>query len=116
MSGFSLTGIAIVNSLDKVIMTTDSNAYAATENDNVVSTAAAWNAVEFNILGYGGGSEATFNRGSKVSVNIALTDGLTTVPVCNETAGTSGETNNLSLGNCKATGGAPPSVLFTEHH
>jgi hypothetical protein len=47
-------------------------------------------------------------------VNIALTDGLTAAPVCQGNDGTTGETNNLNLGPCTATGGTTPSVQFTE--
>ena len=64
----------------------------------MVTLAGYWNATEFNVIGDGGGSEAQFNRGSSVKVNIALDDGSSTAPTCQAHDGTTGETNNLTLG------------------
>jgi hypothetical protein len=114
LGSLQLTGASILKGLDTITLTTASHAYSITGKDNVVTLAKFWNASEFNVIGNGNASEATFNKGSSITVKIALTDGLTTAPVCQANGGTTGETNNLNLGKCKASGGASPSVKFTE--
>ncbi len=109
-----MSGAAVAGGIDTVTFTTAKDAYSTTGSDSVVDLAAYWNASEWNIIGDGGGSEAVFNKGTSLTVNIALTDGLTTAPVCQGNDGTTGETNNLNLGACTATGGTTPSVQFTE--
>ena len=114
LSHLTVTGKAVSGGIDTFTMTTATNAYSTTGNDTVVFLAKSWNASEFNIIGDGGGSGAKFNRGSKVTVKIALTDGSSSAPVCKSHDGTTGETNNLNLGSCTAAGGSTPSVTFTE--
>jgi hypothetical protein len=109
-----LSGTAVAGGLDTEVFTTAKDAYSTTGQDSVVDLAAYWNASEWNIFGDGGGSQAVFNKGTSLTVNIALTDGLTAAPVCQGSDGTTGETNNLNLGTCTASGGSTPSVQFTE--
>lgn len=109
-----LSGNAVANGIDTLVFSTKTKAYSTTGKDSVVDLAAYWNASEWNIIGPGDGSEADFNKGTSITVNIALTDGLTAAPVCQGNDGTTGETNNLNLGPCTATGGTTPSVQFTE--
>jgi hypothetical protein len=109
-----LSGQAVQNGIDTLVLTTKSTAYSTTGNDSVVYLATGWNALEFNVVGDGGGSEAVFNTGTSLSDEIVLTDGQTTAPTCKGDDGTTGETNNLDLGSCVASGGASPSVEFTE--
>jgi hypothetical protein len=109
-----LSGNAVANGIDTLIFSTKTKAYSTTGKDSVVDLAAYWNASEWGVFGPGGGSEAVFNKGTSITVNIALTDGLTTAPTCQGDDGTTGETNNLDLGPCTATGGTTPSVQFTE--
>jgi len=97
-----ITGKAVKNGVDTFILTTSSNAYSVTGEDSVVYLAKSWNASEFNVIGDGDGSEAKFNSGSSITVKIALKDGLKTAPDCESNAGTTGETNNLTLGSCTA--------------
>ena len=66
------------------------------------------------MVGDAGGSEAVFNTGSVVTVNVAAQYGSTTAPTCQSNDGTTGETNNLNLLPCSATGGTTPSVQFVE--
>jgi hypothetical protein len=74
-----------------------------------------WNQVEYNVVGDAGGSEAEFNTsGVSIKVNIAATDGSTSAPSCEADTGTTGESNNLTLGSCTASGGSTPSISFTE--
>jgi hypothetical protein len=110
----TLSGNAVANGIDTLVFSTKTKAYSTTGKDSVVDLAAYWNASEWNIIGPGDGSEADFNKGTSITVNIALTDGLTAAPVCQGNDGTTGETNNLNLGPCTATGGTTPSVQFTE--
>jgi hypothetical protein len=116
LANLRLTGQAVAGGIDTLTFTTATNAYSTTGKDSVVGLAGYWNGSEFNIIGDGGGSEAVFNKGSKVTVNIALTDGSTAAPTCPGNSGTTGETNNLTLGACTVSGGATPSVTFTEKH
>jgi len=111
-----VTGKAVVNGIDTMIFTTESSAYSTTGQDSVVKLGNSWNASEFNVVGDGGGSSAKFNAGSSITVGIALTDELTSGPKCQSDDGTTGETNNLTLGKCSTFSGSTPSVQFTETH
>ena len=114
LSHLSLSGAAVSGGRDTLTFTTASNAYSTSGADTVVTLAKYWNGAEFNIIGDGGATEAVFNTGSSVTVNIGLDDGTSNAPVCKPHAGTTGETNNLTLGKCTAAGGSTPSVTFTE--
>jgi len=114
LGSLKLSGTAVANGTDTLVFTTAVKAYSTTGKDSVVDLAAFWNASEWNVIGDGGGSEAVFNKGTSITVNIALTDGLTTAPTCKGNDGTTGETNNLNLGACTPSAGATPSVQFVE--
>jgi hypothetical protein len=109
-----LSGAAKKGGIDTLVMTVGTKAYSTTGADSVVYLATAWKESEFNIIGDGDGSEATFNTGSSVTVNIAVTNGKTAAPKCASDSGTTAETNNLNLGSCAGTGGATPYIEFTE--
>jgi hypothetical protein len=113
LGNLKLAGVA-GSSTDTLTMTTDTKAYSTTGPDSVVDLAAYWMQSEFNIIGDGGGSSATFNSGTKLTVNIALKTSSTAAPVCQNNDGTTGETNNLNLGKCSVKGGKTPSVKFLE--
>jgi hypothetical protein len=100
--------------VDTFTMTVGTKAYSTTGADTVVTLAKYWNAAEFNVIGDGGGSQAAFKKNTSITVGIALTDGQTTAPTCKADDGTTGETNNLTLGPCSTSGGSTPSVSFTE--
>ena len=55
-----------------------------------------------------------FNKGASVTVRIGINDHTTNPPACVANDGTTGETNNLKLGACKAFVGSSPAVEFTE--
>ena len=116
LGNLKVTGSAVANGTDTMVFTTANNAYSTTGSDSVVRLAQAWKQAEYNIVGDGGGSEAKFNRGASVTVQIALKDGTTSAPSCQGNDGTTGETNNLSLGSCSTAGGSSPLVKFTERH
>jgi hypothetical protein len=110
----TLSGSAVASGIDTVAFSLGKKAYSTTGEDSVMDLAAYWNASEWNVFGPGGGSQAVFNAGTSITVNTVLTDGLQTAPNCQSDDGTTGETNNLNLGPCTATGGAAPAVQFTE--
>ena len=110
----SITGSAVNGGLDTTIFTDGANAYKTTGQDTVVDLANAWNGAEFNVIGPGGGSSANFSTGTNLTVRIAVTDGSTAKPACKANSGTTGETNNLTLGTCKARAGNSPTITFAE--
>ena len=99
---------------DTFVTTVGTTAYSTGGNDNVVFLAAGWAANEFNVVGDGGGSSATFNLGTNLKVRLAQHDGTTLAPTCQGNSGTTGETNNLTLGACTTGGGAAPFISFHE--
>lgn len=110
----SVTGSAVKDGVDTVVVTTQANAYGTTGQDSVVYLAKYWNTAEFNVFGDGGGTQANFNKGTSLTVQIEVKNGKKAAPVCQENDGTTAETNNLALGLCTATRGTTPSVSFTE--
>jgi hypothetical protein len=109
-----LSGSATKGGKDTLTFTVGTQAKSTTGSDRVVDLATAWTESEFNIIGDGSSSKATFNSGSSVTVKVAVSNGTTNAPVCAPKAGTTGETNNLILGGCSPTGGASPNIEFTE--
>ena len=117
LPNMSISGNAVHGGIDTFVTTTATNAYTTTGPYNVVYLSDGWHESEFNVVGDGGGSAATFNAGTKLTVKIELTDGASTAPGCAANHGTTGETNNLNLGVCKAKKGKKgnlPFVQFTE--
>ncbi|HEX3945160.1 MAG TPA: hypothetical protein VHW69_13825 [Rhizomicrobium sp.] len=110
----SLSGSAVHAGLDTLKFMDGTNAYSTTGQDSVMFLADGWNASEFNVIGDGGGSQANFNVGTALSVEIDVTDGTADAPTCQANAGTTGETNNLNLKKCTASGGATPKISFKE--
>jgi hypothetical protein len=109
-----MNGSAVAGGNDVLVFTVGKKAYRTQGSDSVVDLASGWNASEFNIIGDGGGSQANFNTGSSMSVKIQVNNGTSNTPTCESNAGTTGETNNLNLGACTATGGAAPFIQFTQ--
>jgi hypothetical protein len=90
----------VAGGTDTLIFSTETEAYSTTGKDSVVDLATDWKESEFNIIGDGGGSEAVFNKGASTTVKIAVTHGSSAAPACPANAGTTGETNNLTLKSC----------------
>jgi hypothetical protein len=109
-----LTGTADEFGNDTVSFVNGTQACSVTAADSVLSIGTVWNESEFNVIGDAGGSDATFNGGAAITVNVAAQYGSSAAPTCASNAGTTGETNNLVLGPCTATGGAMPSIQFEE--
>jgi hypothetical protein len=117
LSQMSMSGSAVASGVDTLVFTDGANAYSTTGQDSVVFLATGWTESEFNIIGDGGGSAATFGPKTKLTVKIDVTNGSNAKPVCQSDDGTTGETNNLTLGKCKAKAGKKgnlPFVQFTE--
>lgn len=114
LAKINLLGNAVANGLDTLTFMDGANAYTTTGQDSVMFLATGWTDSEFNVIGDGGGSQAVFNTGTALRVEIDVTDGTTATPTCKAHAGTTGETNNLNLLKCKATGGSSPKITFNE--
>ena len=124
LPSLSLSGSATTNGTDTAIVTYNDDAYSSSVDDTVSDIAAGWTQAEFNVVGNAGGSEAVFNTPSGLTVNVALLDGSTAAPTCvgPSNGGTTGETNNFTLGSCNGSGGtstsaitsSTPSIQFTE--
>ncbi len=114
LASLKMTGTATSGGNDGLTFTNGSTAFKTSEADTVTGLAGGWHECEFNVIGDGGGSEAVFNRGASVRVEITASSGSTAAPTCISNDGTTGETNNLNLGPCTATGGSTPNIQFTE--
>lgn len=116
LASLKLAAVVAANGNDTVTFTDGTEAYSASQSDSTNDLALWWSQSEFNVVGNAGGSEAEFNKGASVTVNLAVQDGSTAAPTClgPSGAGTTGETNNLNLGSCSTTGGSTPSIQFTE--
>lgn len=117
LASLKLSGSATANGTDAATATFGTEAFTATVRDSFTDIASGWSMAEFNVLGNAGGSRANFTRGSSITVELAVTDGSTSAPTCvspSSEQGTTGETNNLTLGSCSAAGGSTPSIEFTE--
>jgi hypothetical protein len=114
LSQLKMSGTAVNGGKDTLVFTNGTQAYTTSGADTVANLATAWTASEFNVIGDGGGSSATFNAGSSITVKIAVTNGTTNAPKCVANDGTTGETNNLKLGSCSASGGSSPFIQFTQ--
>jgi hypothetical protein len=116
LATLKLSGAAVSKGSDTLTFTVGSKAYTTTGKDSVLDIASTWNQSEFNVVGDAGGSEAEFNSGSSITVKVAVSSGTTSAPVClgPSDEGTTGESNNLDLGSCTASGGSSPAIQFTE--
>jgi hypothetical protein len=114
LANLKISGTATNGGNDTVVFTNGTTAYSLTAKDSVLDLATAWDQTEFNVVGNAGGSEAEFNSGSSITVKLAVADGSTAKPTCASNAGSTGESNNLNLGSCTATGGSSPYIQFTE--
>jgi hypothetical protein len=62
--------------------------------------ASVWTQAEFNVVGDMNLSQAIFNHGAQITVLLAIVDGSQSAPSCPNNVGTTGETNNMTLGTC----------------
>ena len=109
-----MSGGAVAGKNDTLVFVSGTQAFTTHEKDSITNLASAWTSSEFNIIGDGGGSEATFAPGSSMTVRVAITDHTTAAPQCVPNDGTTGETNNLTLGACRTFSGTTPSIEFKQ--
>lgn len=114
LGSLKLAGTATAGGNDTITFTYGTQAYSVSGNDSVVYLASIWHQSEFNVVGNAGGSEAEFNSGSSITVNVAANYGSTSAPTCVANDGSTGESNNLNLGSCSTSGGSTPYIQFTE--
>jgi hypothetical protein len=74
---------------------------------NLVNLYANWHWTEWNVFGYGNASEANFNSGTSIEIEVHLWNatGYMITPTCSN-SGYTGETNNLFLSSCSVNGAA----------
>jgi hypothetical protein len=101
LNHLGLTGFASPGSMDVVTLTNGAEAWSVYADDSVLDIGSAWTEAEFNVVGDGGSSEAQFNAGSSITVQLAIADGSASAPACLPGGGTTGESNNLNLGSCQ---------------
>jgi hypothetical protein len=114
LGDLAVSGAVVSGGNDTVKITTAKKAYAVSAPDSALDLAGSWTGTEFNILGDGAGSQANFNKGTTITVNVQVTDGTTAAPGCKTNVVFTYETNNLNLDKCRAQGGQSPSITFTE--
>jgi len=112
----TLTGSASTTGNDTVTFTYGTTAKAVSQAGSTLYIGSTWNQSEFNVVGNGGGSGAYFNPGSALAVRVAVNDGTANAPTClgPSNGGSTGETNNLTLGTCTTSSGTTPYIQFTE--
>ncbi len=89
------------------------------EDDSVLGLSQSWTDVEFNVFGFGNGSQANFNTGTSITVEIdAIQQGTNLQPVTCPSEGFTAETNNLNrVGSCNAVPASAPfngAISFRE--
>lgn len=103
------------SSTDTVIVTTPDGTAHAANGDSMLELAKdkGWQLAEFNVFGNDDGSQANFNGGVTIVVQTSVNNGTKNAPECINN-GQTGETTNLSLASCTASGGSAPAIEFTE--
>jgi hypothetical protein len=111
-----MKGYANYNSADQAVFCSFYNGeefcVAVAGTEQVLNLYKHWHHSEFNVFGYGYGSQANFNKGTSLTVVNSLQDQAsnTIVPSC-ASAGYTTETNNLNLGSCSASSNG---IIFPE--
>lgn len=116
LGNLSVTGQANSGGNDMITMSTGSNVFSAQNPDSILTLAGGgWKAAEFNIVGDGNGSGATFSNGSSLVVRTSVNSGNLNAPSCLG-AGFTGETNNLKFGSppVGSKPGTLPAIVFSE--
>jgi len=109
-----LSGTAKPKGFDTVTFVNGSDAYIVTGKDSVLDISSVWKQAEFNVVGNTGGAQAQFNPGITITVTLIVVDGTGTAPTCVTDAGTTGESNNLSVGPCTAADQFFQYITYTE--
>jgi len=114
LADMSMMGQAIDGGNDTLVFGVGTKLFAVQNTDTVLVLANGWTRSEFNVLGDGNGTAATFNSGSSIVVRVAVDSGTRSAPSC-VSASTTAETNNLNFATAPTTQrGTMPAVIFTE--
>jgi hypothetical protein len=117
LANLNLWGVVNTDGTDSAILWYGNDKAAATNQDSILTLGPNWNNAEFNVFGYGFGSQAVFNPGATVDVNLTeYHTGSLATPTCLITT-TTGETNNLTLDGTPpfiVAQGDPTSIEFQE--
>jgi hypothetical protein len=109
-----LTGSATIGGDDTIWLEYGDDSWAVSAEDGSkkggIDIASVWNQAEFNIVGDMSLSEAQFNYGAQITVLLGIWDGSQTAPTCLNNVGTTGEINDMTLGNCVT--GAGTEIYF----
>lgn len=115
LANLQLSGSAVQARSDTVKFVNGTTAYSVSAADSVLQIGSVWRQSEFNVFGDTEYAQAIFNTTSSLTVHVAAQDGSTSAPSCVPDEGSTGETNNLTLGSsCVAAGGTSPSIQFSE--
>jgi len=99
-----LTGGAENGGADSIALEYGDDIWSVTAADSSreggLDIATVWTQAEFNVVGDANFAQANFNLGSQITVLLQILDGSSSVPACNIGEGTTGETNNMTLGAC----------------
>ena len=116
LGSVKLSGSASTSGNDVVTFTYGTTAKSVSQKGTTLSIGTTWNQSEFNVVGDGGGSGLSFNKGSSLAVKLQASSGSSTTISCvgPTNGGTTAETNNLTLGKCTASSGANAYIQFTE--
>jgi hypothetical protein len=107
-----LTAFAGNGGDDSVALIYGNDSWAVTASDSVLDIASVWTQAEFNVVGDMNVTQANFNRGSQITVLLEIADGSSApAPTCQNLEGTTGETNNMTLGACSTGAMGNPIVL-----
>ncbi|PPU77628.1 hypothetical protein K6978_15895 [Xanthomonas cucurbitae] len=110
-----LTGSATSGGVDTATFSINGRAYSVSQAASTVHINKIWRKSEFNVFGNGARTQTvSFNRGSRVTVNVAVNDGTANAPACIGDSGETFEQNNLTLGSCTSFGGASPGISFPQ--
>jgi hypothetical protein len=119
LANVSLHAVAKSGGLDCAEVYDNTGAgWGVCEPDSQLDISSVWDKTEFGIFGDAGGSEAQFGFGTRFNELLQVNDGSGAAPKClgPSNAGTTGETNNLTLGKCDVLVGKGlyPRITFTE--
>jgi hypothetical protein len=110
-----LTGGASNGGYDSIGLEYGNDVWSVTAADSDLhgglDIATVWTQAEFNVVGDANYRQANFNRGSQITVLLQVLDGSSSAPACNNGEGTTGETNNMTLGACSTGVGTEPIEL-----
>jgi len=118
LSALTLTGTAVSGGLDQLTLSTGTSLYSTYGEDTVLNASNGWTSAEFNVFGDCCGNEATFGSGTLLAVETMVSNGVSTSAPSFALAGTTGETNNLTLASlvCSVADPNGPYIWFQESY